>query len=69
MSTSPNPFRNRIVQGDCTQVMRQMASGSVDFILTDPPMAAITGLAMVRPIATTTTHHGFVRHSAKCTVS
>lgn len=37
MSTSANPFRNRVVQGDCTKVMREMASGSVDFILTDPP--------------------------------
>ena len=28
-----------ILQGDCTQVMKTMAAGSVDFILTDPPYA------------------------------
>ncbi|MET4802834.1 DNA methyltransferase [Bradyrhizobium sp. LB11.1] len=37
MSLLANPFRNRVVNGDCTEVMRQMAPGSVDFILTDPP--------------------------------
>jgi site-specific DNA-methyltransferase (adenine-specific) len=37
MSLPANQFRNRVVNGDCTEVMRQMASGSVDFILTDPP--------------------------------
>jgi len=30
-------FPNRIVQGDCIDVMQQMAAESVDFILTDPP--------------------------------
>lgn len=30
-------FTNTIVHGDCIQVMRQIASQSVDFILTDPP--------------------------------
>jgi site-specific DNA-methyltransferase (adenine-specific) len=33
----PSSFTNRIVQGDCIQVMRQMAPESADFILTDPP--------------------------------
>ena len=28
---------NRIVHGDCIEVMRQMPTNSVDFILTDPP--------------------------------
>lgn len=28
---------NRILCGDCVQVMRQLPAGSVDFILTDPP--------------------------------
>jgi len=32
-----NSFINRIVHGDCIEVMRQMPSNSVDFILTDPP--------------------------------
>jgi DNA modification methylase len=26
-----------VLHGDCTQVMREMESASVDFILTDPP--------------------------------
>lgn len=30
-------FTNTILQGDCIDVMRQMAPGSVDFVLTDPP--------------------------------
>lgn len=33
----PQSFTNRIVQGDCIQVMRQLPTESVDFILTDPP--------------------------------
>ncbi len=37
MSLLPNEFRNRVLHGDCVQVMRGMASASVDFILTDPP--------------------------------
>jgi DNA modification methylase len=28
---------NRILNGDCIQVMRRLPAGSVDFILTDPP--------------------------------
>ena len=30
-------FINRIVHGDCIEVMRQMPTNSIDFILTDPP--------------------------------
>lgn len=30
-------FTNRIIHGDCVQVMRGMPSASVDFVLTDPP--------------------------------
>ena len=30
-------FVNRIIPGDCVEVMRQMPTGSVDFIATDPP--------------------------------
>ncbi len=30
-------FTNRILHGDCIDVMRQMPAASVDFILTDPP--------------------------------
>jgi DNA modification methylase len=37
MSLLANPFRNRVLQGDCIEVMRQMETASVDFILTDPP--------------------------------
>ena len=31
------PITNTILQGDCVEVMRSLPSGSVDFILTDPP--------------------------------
>ncbi|MCF2525403.1 DNA methyltransferase [Bradyrhizobium sp. G127] len=37
MSLLPDEFRNRVLRGDCVQVMRGMPSTSVDFILTDPP--------------------------------
>jgi DNA modification methylase len=37
MSPLAKPLRNRILQGDCVEVMRQMEAESVDFILTDPP--------------------------------
>ncbi len=29
--------RNTILNGDCIDLMRELPSGSVDFILTDPP--------------------------------
>jgi len=31
---------NTVLQGDCVNVMRQLRSGSVDFVLTDPPYLA-----------------------------
>lgn len=31
------PLRNKIVQGDCIDIMGNMPARSVDFILTDPP--------------------------------
>lgn len=37
MTQTTHHFRNVIHQGDCIDVMRQMPSRSVDFILTDPP--------------------------------
>jgi DNA modification methylase len=30
-------FVNRILHGDCIELMRQLPSRSVDFVLTDPP--------------------------------
>jgi len=30
------PTRNTILLGDCINLMRRLADGSVDFILTDP---------------------------------
>jgi adenine-specific DNA-methyltransferase len=33
----PSQFINRIMQGDCIEVMRRLPDASVDFILTDPP--------------------------------
>jgi DNA modification methylase len=31
---------NTVLQGDCVNVMRQLRSGGVDFVLTDPPYLA-----------------------------
>jgi len=33
-------FVNRILQGDCTDVMRRMPERSIDLVVTDPPYAA-----------------------------
>jgi DNA modification methylase len=30
-------YINRVIHGDCIEVMRTMPSSSIDFILTDPP--------------------------------
>ena len=30
-------YINRVIQGDCIEVMRAMPAGSVDCIITDPP--------------------------------
>lgn len=35
--TSLTTPRNTVLQGDCVTTMRQLETGSVDFILTDPP--------------------------------
>jgi site-specific DNA-methyltransferase (adenine-specific) len=35
--TEQSSFTNRILHGDCVDVMRQMRDNSVDFVLTDPP--------------------------------
>ncbi|MGB6875244.1 MAG: DNA methyltransferase [Candidatus Acidiferrales bacterium] len=35
--TSSESYRNRILRGDCIDVMRQFRSASIDFVLTDPP--------------------------------
>src|SRR5258707_1768839 len=37
MSRPVNQMRNTVVHGDCVELMREMDSASVDFILTDPP--------------------------------
>jgi DNA modification methylase len=36
-TTPQNRLPNRIIHGDCIEIMRRMPSHSVDFILTDPP--------------------------------
>ena len=35
--TYPDDFINKIIQGDCLEVMKQMPDKSVDLVLTDPP--------------------------------
>lgn len=37
MSLPMSQIRNTVIHGDCVEVMREMESTSVDFILTDPP--------------------------------
>jgi site-specific DNA-methyltransferase (adenine-specific) len=38
ISSRPEP--NRVLQGDCVEVMRQFRTCTVDFVLTDPPYLA-----------------------------
>src|ERR1035438_3900146 len=38
--TTDTTARNTIIHGNCIQVMESMPTGSVDFILTDPPYIA-----------------------------
>lgn len=33
----PDDFINKIIQGNCLEIMKQMPDGSVDLIVTDPP--------------------------------
>lgn len=33
----PTDFINKVIQGDCLEVMKYIPSGSVDLVLTDPP--------------------------------
>ena len=33
----PNDFINKVIQGDCLEIMREIPDGSVDLVLTDPP--------------------------------
>ena len=33
----PEDFINRIICGDCLEVLKQIPDGSVDLVLTDPP--------------------------------
>ncbi len=33
----PRDFMNKIIQGDCLEVMRQIPDGSIDLIITSPP--------------------------------
>jgi len=33
----PNDFINKVIQGDCLEVMKHIPDGAVDLVLTDPP--------------------------------
>jgi adenine-specific DNA-methyltransferase len=37
LKPSLTPYFNRVIHGDCIPVMRQMPSGSIDLVITDPP--------------------------------
>jgi adenine-specific DNA-methyltransferase len=37
LTTAAAANLNTVLQGDCVQIMRGMQSGSVDFVITDPP--------------------------------
>ena len=33
----PDDFINKVIQGDCLDIMRQIPDKSVDLVITDPP--------------------------------
>jgi len=35
--TEPEDFKNKIIQGDCLEIMKEISDKSIDLILTDPP--------------------------------
>lgn len=37
MNLHVSEIRNRVLPGDCVQIMKRLGSASVDFVLTDPP--------------------------------
>jgi DNA modification methylase len=39
----PKDFINKVVQGDCMEVMKQIPDNSVDLVVTDPPYEIIAG--------------------------
>ena len=65
-STSDNVL-NRVLLGDCVDLMSRMASGSVDFALTDPPYITSYRSRDGRSIANNDNADGCVRLSRKST--
>lgn len=54
MTTTAQAPRNVIFNGDCIDVMQAFDTGSVDFILTDPPyVTTATGRGVASPTTTT----------------
>lgn len=49
---------DRVLQGDCIQVMRSLPSSSVDMILTDPPYLVAYRDRPAAPSPMTTTRPG-----------
>lgn len=39
----PEDFINKIIQGDCLEVMKQMPDKCVDLVVTDPPYGINVG--------------------------
>ena len=39
----PEDFLNKVIQGDCLEVMKQMPDKCVDLVLTDPPYGINVG--------------------------
>lgn len=40
----PTDYVNKVLQGNCLEVMKQMPDNSVDSIVTDPPFNATKGI-------------------------
>jgi len=60
-------FRNLILHGDSVTLIRAMPRGTVGFILTDPPYLVNYQGRDGRRVRMTTTAHGFVSRSTRCT--
>jgi DNA modification methylase len=69
LTTSPTANLDTVLHGNCVEIMSGMQSGSVDFVITDPPYIASRAIAhaTAAPSPMTTTRAGSNRPLRRCT--
>ena len=68
-AVNPRPWLDKVVHGDCTQILRRLPEDSVDMVLTDPPYLSATPTAAAGRYPTTTTAVGYSPPSPNSTES